>query len=97
MDCEANLTPNVGGYFAEKFVATMYHYLQFAYYKCEPPAGLGAGAGKTGGASQSHGKPSLRIEAPGWWEGDGAGGAGERLMGENGELPWGRFQGLLSK
>ncbi|MBN3296548.1 SC65 protein, partial [Amia calva] len=33
--CEASLTPNVGGYFVEKFVATMYHYLQFAYYKCE--------------------------------------------------------------
>lgn len=41
MDCEANLTPNVGGYFVEKFVATMYHYLQFAYYKCEPPGGGG--------------------------------------------------------
>lgn len=33
VDCETNLTPNVGGYFVEKFVATMYHYLQFAYYK----------------------------------------------------------------
>ena len=43
VDCEANLTPNVGGYFVEKFVATMYHYLQFAYYKCEPPGGLGVG------------------------------------------------------
>lgn len=43
VDCEASLTPNVGGYFVEKFVATMYHYLQFAYYKCEPPGGLGAG------------------------------------------------------
>ncbi|KAJ8251250.1 hypothetical protein GJAV_G00218960 [Gymnothorax javanicus] len=31
--CEDNLTPNVGGFFVEKFVATMYHYLQFAYYK----------------------------------------------------------------
>ncbi|KAM3863937.1 endoplasmic reticulum protein SC65 [Diretmus argenteus] len=31
--CEADLTPNVGGFFVEKFVATMYHYLQFAYYK----------------------------------------------------------------
>uniref|UniRef100_W5N4Q3 Prolyl 3-hydroxylase family member 4 (inactive) n=1 Tax=Lepisosteus oculatus TaxID=7918 RepID=W5N4Q3_LEPOC len=31
--CEGNLTPNVGGFFVEKFVATMYHYLQFAYYK----------------------------------------------------------------
>ncbi|XP_054988410.1 endoplasmic reticulum protein SC65 [Sorex araneus] len=33
VDCETDLTPNVGGYFVEKFVATMYHYLQFAYYK----------------------------------------------------------------
>lgn len=33
VDCETNLTPNVGGFFVEKFVATMYHYLQFAYYK----------------------------------------------------------------
>ncbi|KAM8795331.1 endoplasmic reticulum protein SC65 [Eudromia elegans] len=33
VDCEAELTPNVGGYFVDKFVATMYHYLQFAYYK----------------------------------------------------------------
>lgn len=39
--CEGELTPNVGGYFVEKFVATMYHYLQFAYYKRE--CGLGAG------------------------------------------------------
>ncbi|XP_038635748.1 cartilage-associated protein-like isoform X3 [Scyliorhinus canicula] len=31
--CEQILTPNVGGFFVEKFVATMYHYLQFAYYK----------------------------------------------------------------
>ncbi|CAM4635677.1 unnamed protein product [Leuciscus chuanchicus] len=31
--CEENLIPNVGGYFVEKFVATMYHYMQFAYYK----------------------------------------------------------------
>ncbi|KAF7648656.1 hypothetical protein LDENG_00153590 [Lucifuga dentata] len=31
--CEENLTPSVGGYFVEKFVATMYHYLQFSYYK----------------------------------------------------------------
>lgn len=35
VDCETELTPNVGGYFVEKFVATMYHYLQFAYYKRE--------------------------------------------------------------
>lgn len=33
--CESDLTPVVGGYVVEKFVATMYHYLQFAYYKCE--------------------------------------------------------------
>ena len=33
--CEENLMPSVGGFFVEKFVATMYHYLQFAYYKCE--------------------------------------------------------------
>ncbi|XP_030076480.1 endoplasmic reticulum protein SC65 [Microcaecilia unicolor] len=33
VDCEPSLTPNVGGFFVEKFVATMYHYLQFAYYK----------------------------------------------------------------
>ncbi|XP_053193833.1 endoplasmic reticulum protein SC65 [Scomber japonicus] len=31
--CEEFLTPNVGGFFVEKFVATMYHYLQFSYYK----------------------------------------------------------------
>lgn len=31
--CEKNLMPNVGGFFVEKFVATMYHYMQFAYYK----------------------------------------------------------------
>ncbi|XP_063315317.1 endoplasmic reticulum protein SC65 [Pelobates fuscus] len=33
VECEGSLTPNVGGYFVQKFVATMYHYLQFAYYK----------------------------------------------------------------
>ncbi|XP_029428225.1 endoplasmic reticulum protein SC65 [Rhinatrema bivittatum] len=33
VDCEPSLTPNVGGFFVEKFVATMYHYLQFGYYK----------------------------------------------------------------
>lgn len=53
MDCEANLTPNVGGYFVEKFVATMYHYLQFAYYKCEPPGGLGARGSTALGAKPS--------------------------------------------
>ncbi|KAM3597672.1 uncharacterized protein V6R79_007858 [Siganus canaliculatus] len=31
--CEENLMPSVGGFFVEKFVATMYHYLQFSYYK----------------------------------------------------------------
>ncbi|XP_064193715.1 cartilage-associated protein-like isoform X1 [Anguilla rostrata] len=31
--CESELTPVVGGFVIEKFVATMYHYLQFAYYK----------------------------------------------------------------
>ncbi|KAK6473184.1 cartilage-associated protein-like [Huso huso] len=31
--CETSLMPNVGGVFVEKFVATMYHYLQFTYYK----------------------------------------------------------------
>lgn len=35
--CEERLTPSVGGYFVEKFVATMYHYLQFSYYKCKSP------------------------------------------------------------
>lgn len=33
--CESDLTPVVGGFVVEKFVATMYHYLQFAYYKCK--------------------------------------------------------------
>uniref|UniRef100_M3YNV8 Cartilage-associated protein n=1 Tax=Mustela putorius furo TaxID=9669 RepID=M3YNV8_MUSPF len=33
LQCEKNLTPVIGGYPVEKFVATMYHYLQFAYYK----------------------------------------------------------------
>ncbi|KAL6094972.1 p3h4 [Pungitius sinensis] len=33
LKCEENLMPNVGGYFVEPFVATVYHYLQFAYYK----------------------------------------------------------------
>ncbi|XP_062841198.1 endoplasmic reticulum protein SC65 [Trichomycterus rosablanca] len=31
--CEQDLTPNVGGFFVKKFVATVYHYMQFAYYK----------------------------------------------------------------
>ncbi|KAM6958649.1 cartilage-associated protein [Aplochiton taeniatus] len=33
--CENELTPVVGGFVVEKFVATMYHYLQFAYYKLD--------------------------------------------------------------
>lgn len=35
MSCENDLTPVVGGFVVEKFVATMYHYLQFSYYKCK--------------------------------------------------------------
>lgn len=35
--CEKDLTPVIGGFVVEKFVATMYHYLQFAYYKREEP------------------------------------------------------------
>ncbi|KAF6724990.1 Synaptonemal complex protein SC65 [Oryzias melastigma] len=31
--CEDDLKPSVGGYFVESFVATLYHYLQYAYYK----------------------------------------------------------------
>ncbi|KAM3922019.1 cartilage-associated protein [Leptodactylus fuscus] len=33
LNCENSLTPVIGGYVVQKFVATMYHYLQFAYYK----------------------------------------------------------------
>ncbi|XP_045924573.1 cartilage-associated protein-like isoform X2 [Micropterus dolomieu] len=33
LKCEENLQPNVGGYFVERFVATIYHYLQYAYYR----------------------------------------------------------------
>ncbi|NXW94198.1 CRTAP protein, partial [Alopecoenas beccarii] len=33
VQCESHLTPIIGGFVVEKFVATMYHYLQFAYYK----------------------------------------------------------------
>ncbi|XP_037111415.1 endoplasmic reticulum protein SC65 [Syngnathus acus] len=33
VDCEEHLTPNVGGFFVNNFVATVYHYLQFSYYK----------------------------------------------------------------
>ncbi|XP_075071507.1 cartilage-associated protein [Mixophyes fleayi] len=33
INCESKLTPVIGGFVVEKFVATMYHYLQFAYYK----------------------------------------------------------------
>ncbi|KAM6897204.1 endoplasmic reticulum protein SC65-like [Xenentodon cancila] len=35
LGCEENLMPNVGGYFVENFVATIYHYLQYAYYKLD--------------------------------------------------------------
>lgn len=38
--CEKDLTPVIGGFAVEKFVATMYHYLQFAYYKREELAAL---------------------------------------------------------
>lgn len=31
--CEHDLTPVIGGFIVEKFLATMYHYLQFTYYK----------------------------------------------------------------
>ncbi|RVE59461.1 hypothetical protein OJAV_G00188750 [Oryzias javanicus] len=31
--CEDDLKPSVGGYFVESFAATLYHYLQYAYYK----------------------------------------------------------------
>lgn len=27
--------PNVKGYFVQNFVANIYHYLQYTYYKCE--------------------------------------------------------------
>uniref|UniRef100_A0A8D0GU87 Cartilage associated protein n=1 Tax=Sphenodon punctatus TaxID=8508 RepID=A0A8D0GU87_SPHPU len=33
LKCEGDLTPIIGGFVVEKFVATMYHYLQYAYYK----------------------------------------------------------------
>ncbi|KAM9394237.1 endoplasmic reticulum protein SC65 [Pholidichthys leucotaenia] len=33
VNCEDDLTPSVGGFVVEKFVPTMYHYLQFSYYK----------------------------------------------------------------
>lgn len=35
LECEEYLMPNVGGYFVQNFVANIYHYLQYAYYKCE--------------------------------------------------------------
>lgn len=56
VDCETELTPNVGGYFVEKFVATMYHYLQFAYYKRECRRERGA---------VPPGHPGV-LRAPGW-------------------------------
>ncbi|CAL1600301.1 unnamed protein product [Knipowitschia caucasica] len=33
LKCEEKLKPNVGGFFVENFLSTIYHYLQFAYYK----------------------------------------------------------------
>ncbi len=42
LKCGDNLKPNVGGYFVEKFVATMYHYLQYAYYKSKFTVSLSA-------------------------------------------------------
>ncbi|XP_028332381.1 endoplasmic reticulum protein SC65-like [Gouania willdenowi] len=33
LKCEENLMPSIGGYFVEKFVATIYHYLQYVYSK----------------------------------------------------------------
>ncbi|XP_023659525.2 cartilage-associated protein [Paramormyrops kingsleyae] len=33
--CENELTPVIGGFPVERFVGTMYHYLQFAYYKLD--------------------------------------------------------------
>lgn len=33
LECEDYLMPNVGGYFVQNFVANIYHYLQYAYYK----------------------------------------------------------------
>lgn len=60
MDCETNLVPNVGGYFVDKFVATMYHYLQFAYYKCELPdlvkGDKGCGKGQSMGSARDVGR-----------------------------------------
>ena len=52
--CESELTPNVGGYFVEKFVATMYHYLQFAYYKCECGLGVGVSRGRLSPSMSPH-------------------------------------------
>lgn len=45
IQCEENLTPIIGGYPVEKFVATMYHYLQFAYYKCKYSSSRKSGQG----------------------------------------------------
>ncbi|XP_072311763.1 endoplasmic reticulum protein SC65-like [Eucyclogobius newberryi] len=33
LKCEDKLKPSVGGFFVEKFLSTIYHYLQYAYYK----------------------------------------------------------------
>lgn len=35
LECEEYLMPNVKGYFVQNFVANIYHYLQYTYYKCE--------------------------------------------------------------
>lgn len=61
VDCETELTPNVGGYFVEKFVATMYHYLQFAYYKRECQPGAGGAAHPLGCAGVT---PPPRVTLP---------------------------------
>lgn len=77
------MTPNVGGYFVEKFVATMYHYLQFAYYKCEPPVGLGWGGEQRALHWEHHrvrGSYSSGFKPLGYWEG--------RAMGVG--VGWGR-------
>ncbi|KAJ0016006.1 hypothetical protein NQD34_014296 [Periophthalmus magnuspinnatus] len=33
LKCEDKLKPNVGGFFVENLLSTIYHYLQYAYYK----------------------------------------------------------------
>lgn len=94
VDCEANLTPNVGGYFVEKFVATMYHYLQFAYYKCEPPGGLrGQGERCTGSIAESWGAVPRNPNRGPWAMGGKAGGG--QVRGGDREQPQGRIRGSL--